>query len=163
MTNGETNTLAVHGLEELFFQLWCYLPTIPVVPLCLFFDCSGKWFLVAQVSFLVVAGNSFRCYLLTYHTSCTVVSVFWFRWEIVCGCTVYKKDSYSLCLIERESVSKCVYFARSNTLLLCNSLLCIYLLYHTDPHTAYLFLALYGSTTLQSLSFLKNIENFLSK
>jgi hypothetical protein len=32
--------------------------------------------LVAQVSFLVVAGNSFRCYLLTYHTSCAVVSVF---------------------------------------------------------------------------------------
>jgi hypothetical protein len=27
--------------------------------------------------------------------------------------------------------------------------------------TAYLFLALYGSTTLQSQSFLKNIENFL--
>ncbi len=29
--------------------------------------------------------------------------------------------------------------------------------------TAYLFLALYGSTTLQSRSFLKNIENFLCK
>ena len=29
--------------------------------------------------------------------------------------------------------------------------------------TVYLFLALYGSTTLQSQSFLKNIENFLCK
>jgi hypothetical protein len=28
-----------------------------------------------------------------------------------------------------------VYFIRSNTLLLCISLLCIYLLYHTDPQT----------------------------
>jgi hypothetical protein len=55
-THGQRHTLAVHGLEELFFQLCCcvsffvvvvgnsyrcYLPTIPVVPLCL----------VAQVSF----------------------------------------------------------------------------------------------------------------
>jgi hypothetical protein len=46
----------------------CYLPTIPVVQLCL----------GSQVSFLVVAGKSFRCYLLTNHTSCAVVSVFWF-------------------------------------------------------------------------------------
>jgi hypothetical protein len=46
----------------------CYLPTIPVVPLCL----------VAQVRFLVVAGKSFRCYLHTNHTSCAVVSIFGF-------------------------------------------------------------------------------------
>ncbi len=71
ITDRGTNTLAAHGLEELFFQLCrcvsfffvagnsfrCYLPTIPVVPLCL----------VAQVSFLVVAGKGFRCYLLTDH------------------------------------------------------------------------------------------------
>jgi hypothetical protein len=103
----------------------CYLPTIPVVPLCL----------VAQISFLVVAGKSSRCYLLTKHTSCAIVSVFWLRWEIVFGCTVSKKDSYLVSLIERESASKCVYFLRSNTLLLCISLLCIYLLYRTDPQT----------------------------
>ncbi len=84
-------------------------------------------------SFLVVAGNSFRCYLLIYHTSCAVVSVFWLWQEIVFGCTVSKKDSYLVSSIERESTSKCVYFVRSNTLLLCISLLCIYLLYHTDP------------------------------
>jgi hypothetical protein len=83
MTDGETNVLAVRGLEELFFQLCrCvsfflsrkivlgYLPTIPVVSLCL----------VAQVSFLVVAEKSLRGYLLTNHTSCAVVSVFWF-WQ----------------------------------------------------------------------------------
>ncbi len=59
MTDRGTNTLAAHGLEELFSScavvsvffvvagnsFSCYLPTIPVVPLCL----------VAQVSFLVVA------------------------------------------------------------------------------------------------------------
>jgi hypothetical protein len=84
-----------------------------------------------------VAGNSFRCYLLLiYHTSCAIVSVFWFRREIVFGCTVFKKDSYLVSLIEKEFASKCcVYFVRSNTLLLCNSLLCIHLLYHTDPQT----------------------------
>jgi hypothetical protein len=99
ITDRGTNTLAVRGLEELFFQLCrcvsfvvvvvgnsfrCYLPTIPVVLLCL----------VAQVSVLVVAGKSFRCYLLTNHTSCAVVSVFWFQREIVFGCTVSKKYSY---------------------------------------------------------------------
>ncbi len=84
----------------------CYLPTIPVVPLCLFFlwreivsGCTDQ--------FLVVAGNSFRCYLLTYHTSFAVVTVFWLPREIVFGCTVSKKDSYSVSLIERESTSKC--------------------------------------------------------
>ncbi len=67
---------------------------------------------------------------------CAIVSGFWLQWEIVFGCTVSKKDSYLVSLIERESVSKCcVYFVRSNTLLLCISLLCIYLLYRTDPQT----------------------------
>jgi hypothetical protein len=42
ITDGETNTLTAHGLEELFFQLCC----------C--------------VSFLVLVGNRFWCYLLTY-------------------------------------------------------------------------------------------------
>ncbi len=112
-----------------------YLPSIPVVSLCLFFCCGGKQFWVAQISFLVVVGNSFRCYFITYHTSCAVVSAFWLRREIVFGCTVSKKDSHSVSLIERESVRKCVYFLRSNTLLLCSSLLCIYLLYRTDPQT----------------------------
>ncbi len=51
------------------------------------------------------------------------------------SCTVSKKDSYSVSLIERESASKCVYFVRSDTLLLCISLLCIYLLYCTNPQT----------------------------
>jgi hypothetical protein len=113
----------------------CYLPTIPVVPLCLFFGCSRKYFWVTQISFLVLAGNSCRCYLLIYHTSCAIVSVFWLRQEIVFGCTVSKIDSYLVSLIERESASICVYCVRSNTLLLCISLLCVYLLYCTDPQT----------------------------
>ncbi len=82
-----------------------------------------------------MAGNILRCYLLTYHTSCAVVSGFWLQREIVFSCTVSKKDSYSVSLIERESPCKCVYFVGSNTLLLCISLLCIYLLYCTDPQT----------------------------
>jgi hypothetical protein len=77
----------------------CHLPTIPVVPLCL----------VAQVSFLVVAGKSVRCCLLTDHTSCVVVSVFWFWQEIVFGCTVSKKDPYSVSLKERGSVYLSLY------------------------------------------------------
>ncbi len=61
------------------------------------------------------------------------MSVFWLWWEVVFGLTVSKKDSYSVSLIEREYTSKCVYFVRSNTLLLCICLLFIYLLYCTDP------------------------------
>ncbi len=100
------------------------------MPLCLFFCCGGKEFLVAQVGSLVVARKSFRCYYLTYHTSCAVVvSVIWLRQEIVFGYSVSKKDSCSVSLIERRTASKCVYFVRSNTLLLCVSLLSIYLLY----------------------------------
>ncbi len=95
---------------------------------------SWEIFLVAQVSFLVVAGKSFGCYFLTYHTSCAVVSVFWLRREIVVGCSVSKKDSYLVSLIERRTASKCVYSIRSNTLLLCVSLLSIYLLYQKDQY-----------------------------
>ncbi len=76
MTDGETNTLAARGLEDFFVQLCycvrflvvagnsfrCYLPTIPVVPLCLF---------------LVVAENSFGLHR----------SVFWLWPEIVLGVT----------------------------------------------------------------------------
>jgi hypothetical protein len=50
------DTLVSHGLEDFFFQLCCcvsffvvagnsfrcYLPAIPVVPLCLFFGCGRK-------------------------------------------------------------------------------------------------------------------------
>ncbi len=84
--------------------------------------------MVAQVGSLVVAGKSFRCFFLTYHTSCAVVSVFWLRREIVFGYSVSKKDSYLVSLIERRTASKCVYFIGSNTVLLCVSLLSIYLL-----------------------------------
>ncbi len=63
LNDKKMNTLAAHGLEELFSScaivsvffvvagngFRCYLPTIPVVPLCLvaqvsFFGCGGKKF-----------------------------------------------------------------------------------------------------------------------
>ncbi len=100
---------------------------------CVFFlVAAGNSFGLHRPVFLVVVGNGFRCYLLIHHTSCAIVSVFCLRREIVFGCTVFKKDLYLVSLIERESASKCVYFIRSNTLLRCISLLCIYLLYCTD-------------------------------
>jgi hypothetical protein len=101
---GWRNFFPVVPLCQFFFVMagnsfMCYLPTIPVVPLCL----------VAQVSFLVVAGKGFRCYLLTGHTSCAIVSVFWFWQEIVFGCTVSKKDSYLVSLRERGPVYLSLY------------------------------------------------------
>jgi hypothetical protein len=112
---------------------------------CVFFLVAARNSFGLQRSVFWLWGNSFRCYLLTYHTSCAVVSVFWLRREIVFGCTVSKEDSYLVSLIEREPASKCVYFVRSNTLLLCISLLCIYLLYRTR----------YRSTDSETISFLK--------
>jgi hypothetical protein len=57
------------------------------------FGCTG-WFFGC-------GGKGFRCYFLTYHTSCAVESVFWLRREIVFDYSVSKKDSYSVSLIER--------------------------------------------------------------
>ncbi len=54
------------------------------------FGCTGQFF--------GCDGKGFRCYFLTYHTSCAVVSVFWLRWEIVFGYSVSKKESYSVSL-----------------------------------------------------------------
>jgi hypothetical protein len=51
MTDRGTNTLAAHGLEEPFFQLCC---------------CG---------CFLVLAGNGFWCYILTYFEYNTVVAL----------------------------------------------------------------------------------------
>ncbi len=139
-----SKTLAARGLEELFsscavvsvFLLWWEIVL-------------GVTYLSYQLChcdfFLIVAGNSFGLhrsvfwlwwdivlgvtYLPTIPVVPCAVSVFWLRQEIVFSCTVSKKDFYSVSLIERDSASKCVYFVRSNTLLLCISLLCIYLLY----------------------------------
>ncbi len=130
------------GWRNFFFQLCCcvsflvvagnsfrcYLPTITVLPLCLFLlrreivlGCTNQFFGCGRKQFQVLLTY------LWYHTSCAVVSFFCLRWEIVFGCKVSKKDLYSVSLIERESASKCVYFLRSNTFLLCISLLYIYL------------------------------------
>jgi hypothetical protein len=102
----------------------------------------------AVVSFFVAAGNSFQLHRSVFwlwweivlgvtslpnvpYQLCRCVS-FWLRREIVFGYSVSKKDSYLVSLIERQTASKCVYFIRSNTLLLCVSQLSIYLLYQKD-------------------------------
>ncbi len=61
MTDRETNTLTTRGLEELFSSC-------------------------AVVSVFGCGGNSFWG-ILTFHTSCAVVSFFLLRREIVFGCT----------------------------------------------------------------------------
>ncbi len=62
------------------------------------------------VSFLVVAGNSFWCYL--EYQLCRCVS-FWFWREIVLGHTASKKKIYWVSLIEKRFASQCAYFVRS--------------------------------------------------
>ncbi len=133
MTDRGTNTLAAHGLEELFFQLCC---------------CVSFWFwreigfgftylctqstmqLWCCVSFLVLVGNSFWCYVRVQY-SCAVVSIFWLWREIVLNMrTRFYKKSYWVTLLWSDS--RCVYFIQPNTLLLCIFLFCIFLLYHAD-------------------------------
>ncbi len=129
------NTLAAHGLEELFFQLWF---------------CASFWFW-REISF------GLHTYVLRVQYSCGVVLVFWLRGEMVfgvtyvlsvqCSCAVvsafwlwqeivlkmrtrfYKKKWVTLLW----SASRCVYFLRPNTLLLCIFLFCVFLLYRADP------------------------------
>ncbi len=74
------NTLAAHGLEELFFQLCC----------C--------------VSFLVLTRNRFWFYLLCTYVlrvqySCGVVLVFWFWREIVFGVTYVLSVQHSCAVV----------------------------------------------------------------
>ncbi len=91
-----------------------YLPTIPVVPLCLFllrreivFGCTGQFFWLWWEKVLDVTSLLIIPYQLCF------VSIFWLRREIVVGYSVSKKDSYSVSLIERRTASKCVYFVIS--------------------------------------------------
>ncbi len=115
-----------------------YLPTIPVVLMCLFFVAVGNSFWLLRLVFWLWREKGFRCYFITYHTSCVVVSVFCQWWEIVFGYSVSKKDSYLVSLIERQTASKCVYFVRSNTLFtLCLSTLYLSLV----PERSVIFLS----------------------
>jgi hypothetical protein len=50
------------------------------------------------VSFLVLVGNSFWCYLRTYY-SCGIVPVFWFRREIVFGVTYVLRVQYRCAVV----------------------------------------------------------------
>ncbi len=78
-------------------------------------------------------------YVLIVQYSCAVVSVFWLWREIVLKMrtpldflwAVSTKKSYCVTLL--WSASRCVYFVRPNTLLLCISLFCIFVLDFTDP------------------------------
>jgi hypothetical protein len=83
-------------------------------------------------------------FILGVQYTCGVVSVFWLWREIVLWqeidlkmrtpfdfpWAVSTKKSYWVILL--WSASRCVYFVRSNTLLLIIFLFCIFLLYHTD-------------------------------
>jgi hypothetical protein len=134
------NTLAARGLEELFSscavvsgfwflagnRFWCYLLT--------YLDYNKVVAIVFGVT-----------YVLSVQYTCAVVSVFWLWreivlwWEIVLKMqtpfdflwAVSMKKSYWVTLL--WSNSRCVYFVRPNTLLLCIFLFCIFLLYRTDP------------------------------
>ncbi len=95
-------------------------------------------------------------YVLRVQYSCGVVLVFWSWWEIVFGVCTY---------LVYNTVVRCVSFLvvvgnrsqNENTFLQKNLIGLLFSI------TVYLFLVLYRFTSLQSLSFLKNIKTFLCK
>ncbi len=116
---------------------------------------------VLLCQFLVLAGNRFRFYTLMYLEYNTVVVLcqfFWFQREIVFGVTYVFRVQYSCTVVSvfwlwREIVFKMrtrfykkillgyffmirqpmSVFIRPNTLLLCITQFCIFLLYRPDP------------------------------
>jgi hypothetical protein len=81
ITDGETNTLALRGLEDSFFQLCCYVSFLLWQEIG--FGLHTAYVLRVPYSydvvlvFLVLAGNSFWCYVLTL---CTIQ---------LCGCVSF--------------------------------------------------------------------------
>ncbi len=72
-------------------------------------------------------------YVLSVQYSCAVVSVFWL-WRVIAlkmRTRFYKKILLGYFIIIQQPI--CV-FIRPNTLLLCNFLFCIFLLYRADLH-----------------------------
>jgi hypothetical protein len=75
----ETNTLALRGLEEPFFQLCCML--------CQFLVLAGKGF------------GSNTDVLLRVQYNCGGVLVFWLQWEIVFGVLHILSVQYSCAVV----------------------------------------------------------------
>ena len=127
------------GLKDLFFQLCCCVSFWFwwEIGFCVTYLCTQRTIqLWSCVSFLVLAGNSFWCYIRTQCTilnSCAVLSVFWLWREIVLKMRTrfYKKNLLRYFIMIRQPM--CV-FLRPNTLLLCIFLFFIFLLYCTDLH-----------------------------
>jgi hypothetical protein len=97
-------------------------------------------------------------YVLSVQYSCAVVSVFWlwreiilktrtpFYKKILLGDFIVIRYLLGFFILEKQLVSQDMFRVRSKLSI-----------------TVYLFLVLYRSTSLQSLSFLKNIKTFLCK
>ncbi len=123
---------------------------------------GGTFFpVVLLCQFFVLAGNRFWFYILLmyleYHTIVVLCQFFWFWRDLFLVLLTY--------LVYNTVVRLCQFFccgrkANLVQIFLLNPNL---FLVHRNKFsvTVYLFLALYGSTTIQSRSFLKNIENFV--
>ncbi len=133
----ESNTLPTHGLEEPFFQLCCCVSLLFWREIGFGFTyylCTQSTIQLWCCASFFGSGRKLFLVLLTYLVYNTVVQLCQF---FCCG---------------RKANLVRIFLLNTN-----------FLLVHRNKHsvTVYLFLALYGSTTIQSRSFLKNIENFV--
>ncbi len=146
--------------------MWAGGTFFPVVLLCQFF---------------VLVGNRFWFYILTYVTEQIILrtNIFLIVVEVLAmffggflrRSNYDQKKRYSRLAVgwNKSQITVCRVKIRTPPITLSFKKILIGFLYFTESMrsklsvTVYLFLALYGSTTLQSRSFLKNIENFLCK
>ncbi len=136
MTDREMNTLASHGLEEPFFQLCCCV----VLVFGSDWKCGKSLYIILRWIVLGLSGKWFLV-LRTYLVYNTVVPLCQF---FCCGEKVnfvqmpYSHDHFS-------KISRTFFVKKT-------------ILYKTYVREDQLFLALYGSTTIQSLLFLKKYQ-----
>ncbi len=136
MADRGMNILAARGLEEPFFQLCC---------------CVSFFWFWREICFGVT-------YILRVQYSCGVVIVFWFWREIVFGFSYVLSVQHSCAVVSVFWLWRGRVLVWSKKTILLGFFILqkqlnnqgIFLIRSELSNTAYLFLALYGSTTLQS-------------
>jgi hypothetical protein len=158
MTDRERNTLAARELEELFFQLCC---------------CVSFWFwreIGFSLAYLRTLLNKLFYELIVFLIVVEILAMFFTGFLCQSNYNL-KEKRYSHLAVgwNKSQITVCRVKIRTTPITLYFQKILIGFLCFTETlrsklsATVYLFLALNGSTTLQSRLFLKNIENFLCK
>ncbi len=166
MTDEETNTLAVRGQEELFFQLWF---------------CVSFWFwreigfgftylctqstvqLRCCINFLVLAGNSFWCYV---RTQCTIQLCSCVSFLVVAGNRSQNENTFLQKILLGYFImthqQMCVFHKTQHSFTLYLSVL-IFLLYRADSQVEFQIRILHKDINHDSFSKISRTSTALQK